>query len=158
MQPFLFKMLLEGQIWQKSLLNVKTSGRFFQIFVVSSENLNFDQQSFFYHPNIFFFLFSCDQVVKKGMIFNINIGFTGLVNKDASNSKGKDVALFVGDTVIVTDSSSPATMLTPSKKKIKNIAIFLKDEESEEEEDEKVLILTFPAKNSIPKICEIDRS
>jgi hypothetical protein len=57
--------------------------------------------------------------------------------------KGKDVALFVGDTVIVTDSSSPATMLTPSKKKIKNIAIFLKDEESEEEEDDKVLILTF---------------
>ena len=92
------------------------------------------------------------------MIFNINIGFTGLTNKDASDSKGKDVALFVGDTVIVTDGSSPATMLTPSKKKIKNIAIFLKDEESEEEEDDKVLILTFPAKNSIQKICEIDRS
>ena len=92
------------------------------------------------------------------MLFNINIGFTGLVNKDASDSKGKDVALFVGDTVIVTDSSSPATMLTPSKKKIKNIAIFLKDEESEEEEDEKVLILTFPAKNSIQKICVIDRA
>ena len=93
------------------------------------------------------------------MLFNINIGFTGLVNKDASDSKGKDVALFVGDTVIVTDSSSPATMLTPSKKKIKNIAIFLKDEESEEEEeDDKVLILTFPAKNSTQKICEIDRS
>ena len=92
------------------------------------------------------------------MIFNINIGFTGLVNKDASDSKGKDVALFVGDTVIVTDGSSPATMLTPSKKKIKNIAIFLKDEESEEEEDEKVLILTSPANNSIQKICEINRS
>jgi len=80
---------------------------------------------------------NCDQVVKKGMLFNVNIGFTGLTNKDASDSKGKDVALFVGDTVIVNDSSSPATILTPSKKKIKNIAIFLKDEESEEEEEEK---------------------
>ena len=44
------------------------------------------------------------------------------------------MALFVGDTAQVVDDSSPATILTPSKKKIKNIAIFLKDEESEEEE------------------------
>ena len=42
--------------------------------------------------------------------------------------------------VLVNDSSSPATILTPSKKKIKNIAIFLKDEESEEEEEEKVKV------------------
>merc|ERR1712223_904735 len=80
---------------------------------------------------------NCDAVVKKGMIFNVNIGFTGLVNKDSSDSKGKDVALFVGDTAQVVDDSSPATILTPSKKKIKNIAIFLKDEESEEEDEEK---------------------
>jgi len=80
---------------------------------------------------------NCEAIVKKGMIFNVNIGFTGLVNKDSSDSKGKDVALFVGDTVQVIDSSSPAVILTPSKKKIKNIAIFLKDEESEEEDEEK---------------------
>ena len=47
------------------------------------------------------------------------------------------MALFVGDTAQVVDDSSPATILTPSKKKIKNIAIFLKDEESEEEDEEK---------------------
>ena len=135
-------------------VSVKTSGRIIQILWPSY----IIQSSLCIILTLLFIYFSCDQVVKKGMIFNINIGFTGLVNKDASDSKGKDVALFVGDTVIVTDSSSPATMLTPSKKKIKNIAIFLKDEESEEEEDEKVLILTFPAKNSIQKICEIDRS
>ena len=35
------------------------------------------------------------------------------------------------------DKSSPATLLTTSKKKIKNIAIFLKDaDDSEEEEKE----------------------
>merc|ERR1712156_837678 len=60
-----------------------------------------------------------------------------VVKKDSSDSKGKDVALFVGDTAQVIDDSSPATILTPSKKKIKNIAIFLKDEESEEEDEEK---------------------
>ena len=64
------------------------------------------------------------------MVFNVNLGFTGLTNKDASDSKGKDVALFIGDTVVVAEDG-PASILTPSKKKIKNIAIFLKDDESE---------------------------
>ena len=31
----------------------------------------------------------------------------------------------------------PASILTPSKKKIKNVGIFVKDEEDEEEEEEK---------------------
>ena len=76
---------------------------------------------------------NCDAVAKKGMVFNVNLGFTGLVNKEALDSKGKDVALFIGDTVLVNESG-PASILTPSKKKIKNIAIFLKDLESSEEE------------------------
>lgn len=75
---------------------------------------------------------NCDAIARKGMVFNVNLGFTGLSNKDASDSRGKDVALFIGDTVLVNDSGTPATVLTPSKKKIKNIAIFLKDAESEE--------------------------
>ena len=69
------------------------------------------------------------------MVFNVNLGFTGLSNKEASDSRGKDVALFIGDTVVVNDSG-PATVMTPSKKKIKNIAIFLKDAESEDDEKE----------------------
>lgn len=73
-------------------------------------------------------------VARKGMVFNVNIGLNGLTNKGASG-KGKDVALFVGDTVLVGESS-PASNLTTSKKKIKNIAIFLKDADSSEEEKE----------------------
>ena len=83
------------------------------------------------------------------MLFNVNIGFTGLVNKDSSDPKGKDVALFVGDTVLVNDDSSPATILTPSKKKIKNIAIFLKDEDSDDEDEEK--------ENSLPDPTQFGR-
>merc|ERR550532_3867232 len=78
---------------------------------------------------------SCDAVVRKGMVFNINIGLTGLTNKEASDSKGRDVALFIGDTVVVSDDGA-ANILTPSKKKIKNIAIFLKDADSSAEEVE----------------------
>jgi hypothetical protein len=45
--------------------------------------------------------------------------------QEASDSKGKDISLFIGDSVLVNDGA-PATLLTSSKKKIKNIAIFLK--------------------------------
>jgi nucleosome binding factor SPN SPT16 subunit len=37
------------------------------------------------------------------MIFNLNIGFSGLENKDAKDAEGKKYALFVGDTVLVND-------------------------------------------------------
>ena len=36
------------------------------------------------------------------------------------------MALFIGDTVVVNGDGQPATILTTSKKKIKNISIFLK--------------------------------
>ena len=80
---------------------------------------------------------NCHAVVKKGMVFNVNIGLSGLVNKDSEDQKGKNVALFIGDTVVVPDpksENSSCINLTPSKKKIKNIAVFLKDD-SEEEDD-----------------------
>ncbi|XP_076649474.1 SPT16 homolog, facilitates chromatin remodeling subunit dre4 isoform X1 [Halictus rubicundus] len=72
-------------------------------------------------------------VMKKGMVFNVNVGFSNLVNSEANEKEGKIYALFVGDTVMVNDGQ-PATNLTPSKKKVKNIGIFVKDEEEEEEE------------------------
>ncbi|KAK6637444.1 splicing associated factor Dre4 [Polyplax serrata] len=75
-------------------------------------------------------------VLKKGMVFNLNVGFSGLTNKDATDKEGKTYALFIGDTVCVNEDA-PATVLTNSKKKIKNIGIFLKDDDDEEEEEEK---------------------
>merc|ERR1719412_1341307 len=86
---------------------------------------------------------NCTAIVKKGMVFNINIGLNGLVNKKSSDKQGKSVSLFIGDTIVVTDSNSEGgsyTVLTPSKKKIKNIAIFLKDDESHEEEESQISV------------------
>nr|XP_022905193.1 FACT complex subunit spt16-like [Onthophagus taurus] len=74
-------------------------------------------------------------IARKGMVFNINMGFSNLQNKDAQDKEGKIYALFIGDTVMVNDDQ-PATLLTVSKKKIKNIGIFLKDDSEEEENDE----------------------
>ncbi|RUS80854.1 hypothetical protein EGW08_011373 [Elysia chlorotica] len=68
---------------------------------------------------------------KKGMIFNISVGFSDIEMKD------KKSALFLGDTVLVNDGS-PATVLTSTKKRLKHIGIFLKDDDEEDEEDEEV--------------------
>ncbi|XP_045783894.1 FACT complex subunit spt16 [Maniola jurtina] len=73
-------------------------------------------------------------VAKKGMVFNINIGLSNLTNSAATDKEGKTYALFVGDTVLVNEEQ-PASLLTQSKKKIKNIGIFLKDDDEEEEEE-----------------------
>lgn len=72
---------------------------------------------------------------KKGMVFNLNIGFSNLENKESSDKEGKVYALFIGDTVMVNEGQS-ASVLTISKKKIKNIGIFLKDESEDEDNDE----------------------
>lgn len=72
-------------------------------------------------------------VVRKGMVFNVNVGLSSLTNPEATEKEGKTYALFIGDTVVVNEAQS-ATNLTPSKKKVKNVGIFVKDEEEEEED------------------------
>ncbi|XP_076357852.1 SPT16 homolog, facilitates chromatin remodeling subunit dre4 [Tachypleus tridentatus] len=78
-------------------------------------------------------------VARKGMVFSVTIGFSGLENKGTTDAQFKTYAVFVGDTVVVNEGQ-PATVLTNSKKKLKNIAIFLKDDEEEEEEEEETTI------------------
>lgn len=108
----------------------------------------------------------CTATVQKGMTFNIHIGFSDIKNDASSDDGGKKYALFLGDTVLINEvriklnhdiihvlflnvhqvistmvtlliiQSGPATPLAPTKKKLKSIGIYLKDED-EEEEDEK---------------------
>ncbi|XP_022082378.1 FACT complex subunit SPT16-like [Acanthaster planci] len=75
-----------------------------------------------------------EAVAKKGMIFNINVGFSNLQNSEAKDNGGKNYALFVGDTVLVQEEG-PAVLLTPMKKRIKHIGIFLKGDDEDEDED-----------------------
>ncbi|CAL1527639.1 unnamed protein product [Lymnaea stagnalis] len=71
---------------------------------------------------------------KKGMVFNVSIGFADL--SSGSNDKGdKKAALFLGDTVLVNEGA-PASVLTTTKKLLKHIGIFLKDDDEDEEEEE----------------------
>jgi len=46
-----------------------------------------------------------DVPAKKGMIFNIYLGFSDLENRAAKDKEGKSYALFLGDTVIVKEVS-----------------------------------------------------
>merc|ERR1719312_1474137 len=77
---------------------------------------------------------NCDLKLKKGMVFNVNIGVSGIKEKSSKDSKSKEVALFIGDTVEVKDGEA-GVILTGSKKKVKNIAIFLKDDDSDDEKE-----------------------
>merc|ERR1711936_752804 len=77
---------------------------------------------------------NCDLTVKAGMVFNVNVGLTGIKEKSAKDGKSREVALFIGDTIEVREGEA-GNLLTPSKKKVKNIAIFLKEEDSDDEKE-----------------------
>ena len=44
-----------------------------------------------------------DVAAEKGMVFNINIGFSDLENPEAKTSEAKKYALYLGDTVLVNE-------------------------------------------------------
>lgn len=71
---------------------------------------------------------------KKSQVYNLCVGLSNLVNKDADSKENKNYSLFIGDTVVVNEDG-PATVLTNSKKRIKNVGIFLKEESEEDEEE-----------------------
>ncbi|CAM1310156.1 SUPT16H (predicted), partial [Pycnogonum litorale] len=76
--------------------------------------------------------------VRRGMVFNVSIGFSDLKNADGSDVQSKTYALFIGDTVYVNDNNQQATVLTSLKKRIKHVGIFLKDDEEEDAEEDEV--------------------
>jgi len=43
--------------------------------------------------------------VKKGQVYNLCVGLSGLKNKEGSDKESKVYALYVGDTVLVNDVS-----------------------------------------------------
>ncbi|XP_044015295.1 FACT complex subunit spt16 isoform X2 [Aphidius gifuensis] len=75
-------------------------------------------------------------LAKKGMVFNVSMGLSGLINSESSDKEGKSYSLFIGDTVVVNDNDTPASILTVSKKKIKNIGIYFADNDDDDEDDD----------------------
>ena len=67
----------------------------------------------------------CNHPAKSGMVFQVSIGFSDLVNDEAKEDEGKKYALFIGDTVQV-NKEEPATVFTVPKKKVENVGIFIK--------------------------------
>ncbi|XP_065056378.1 FACT complex subunit SPT16-like [Rhopilema esculentum] len=75
------------------------------------------------------------QLIKQGMTFNVSVGFAGLKNAEGKEDADKTYALFIGETVCANENE-PATVLTSAKKQMKNIGIFLKDEDELEDASE----------------------
>lgn len=80
----------------------------------------------------------CTSVAKTGMVFQVSIGFSDLINPQAKEDESKKYSLFIGDTVLVNGKDQAATVYTLPKKKIENIAIFVKDDEEEDENEDEV--------------------
>ncbi|XP_065583558.1 FACT complex subunit spt16-like [Artemia franciscana] len=76
-----------------------------------------------------------DAKIKQGMVFNVSVGITDLKNQSASEKGAETYALFIGDTAVVNEGQ-PATVITQSKKRVKNVCIFLKEEEDESGQSE----------------------
>ncbi|KAI2663101.1 FACT complex subunit SPT16 [Labeo rohita] len=74
--------------------------------------------------------------LKRGMVFSISLGFADMINPDAKKDEQKKYALFIGDTIQINEQEDQATVLTPVKKKIKNVGIFLKNDDEDDEEEE----------------------
>ena len=47
----------------------------------------------------------CQMPVRKGMLFNVNVGLSDLTNTEAEDAAGKTYSLFIGDTVLVSEVS-----------------------------------------------------
>ncbi|XP_023688342.1 FACT complex subunit SPT16 [Paramormyrops kingsleyae] len=73
--------------------------------------------------------------LKRGMVLSVSLGLSDLISKEGKKDEQKKYALFIGDTVQINEEE-PATILTPVKKKIKNVGIFLKNEDEEEDEED----------------------
>jgi len=69
----------------------------------------------------------CTARAKKGMTFQVSIGFSDLENSDGRDDQSRIYALFIGDTVVVNENE-PCAMYTTSKKDINHIAIILQDD------------------------------
>ncbi|KRX92343.1 FACT complex subunit spt16, partial [Trichinella pseudospiralis] len=71
--------------------------------------------------------------VKAGMVFNVHVGFCNFPNPEAKEKVDRVTALFIGDTVLITEDGS-ICLTDAAKKRLKNCSMFIRAE-SEEETD-----------------------
>ncbi|CEG70970.1 hypothetical protein RMATCC62417_06776 [Rhizopus microsporus] len=75
--------------------------------------------------------------LKNGMIINVQVGFSDLVNPKAKDDRGKTYALMLVDTIRVTNEA-PVVLTADCSKKLNKISYFFDESEDKEKESEKV--------------------
>ena len=69
-------------------------------------------------------------VFHLGMVLNINLGFTNLQKVNVEDPQDCNYALYIGDTIILSEHSGVTELTGHSKKKINSVCIFFGEEES----------------------------
>uniref|UniRef100_A0A8C9W0X6 FACT complex subunit n=1 Tax=Scleropages formosus TaxID=113540 RepID=A0A8C9W0X6_SCLFO len=85
--------------------------------------------------NLGLVIFILNICIRLCMVLSVSLGLSDLINREGKKEEQKKYALFIGDTVQINEDES-ATVLTAAKKKIKNVGIFLKNEDEEEDEED----------------------
>lgn len=67
----------------------------------------------------------CQKPIEPGMIFNLAVGFQGLIKEGAKNPKDQSYALMVADTVLIT-ADGKAELLTPCLSALKDVSYVFK--------------------------------
>ncbi|UJR25446.1 hypothetical protein I4U23_006793 [Adineta vaga] len=84
----------------------------------------------------------CMMKAKKGMTFQVNIGFSDLKNPNGKDKQSETYALFIGDTVLVNENE-PCTLQTISKKEISHITIISNTDISESDDVDETLSIAL---------------
>mmetsp|Transcript_4057 Transcript_4057/g.6766 ORF Transcript_4057/g.6766 Transcript_4057/m.6766 type:complete len:1035 (+) Transcript_4057:3-3107(+) len=71
----------------------------------------------------------CDAVVRTGMVFNVALGLENLTVKGATDDRSKKYALFLADTVLVTDGGAAEVLTDRSHKEWKDVSYSIQDED-----------------------------
>ena len=62
------------------------------------------------------------------MVFNVAVGLENLIDKDATNARGKKYALFLADTVLVKEDGPPEVLTERAPKQWKDVSYYLNDD------------------------------
>jgi len=77
----------------------------------------------------------CEETLKKGMVFNVNLAFADLMNSEGKDEKSKKYAISLAETILVQDG--PVVNLTAAnRRKTKNVSIYIKEASDDEDSDD----------------------
>ncbi|KAL1528547.1 hypothetical protein AB1Y20_009890 [Prymnesium parvum] len=75
----------------------------------------------------------CETLVRPGMVFNVALGFENVEDKEATDKRGRTYAVFLADTVLVTETGAAEVYTDKAPKQWADVSYYLKDGDDDDE-------------------------